>query len=414
MTNSRPQTPDKVKRKLPDETPTPRGRILDHGWKRNRRSIPAFRTLDRYIGRTFLTSYLICGVSFTFIYICVEALTKIERFIKLEKPLWITLPQYHAAMVPALYANYLGPILSTAAAVATAVALHRANEINSLKACGISVHRALAPVFVLCALCSGLNYFLQEHAIPMMRVPIRQALALTRSGVLHPDPFFDQEGNQLIKVGEYSPAGLFGRHIEVSRSFPDGGTRELISAAEIVWETDPAAAGRQDLGRWILHNGSIQRWNEASELVMNPNATGPAHLKEFFEHQTLEGGLLPIDLESSDQDINYLSWRELKTQLQRQPDQRHLEVKLHYHLAFPLAHLLLPAIAIPLVLASGTRSLLMAVAGSVVLAAAFYVISSLTLSTATHSEQLSPLLAAWLPLLTFGALGVTLMSYLRS
>ena len=414
MPNLRPQSPEKFKRKLPPESTPTRERILDHGWKGRRKSMRPFRTLDRYIGRTFLTSYLICGMSFTFIYICVEALTKIERFIKLEKPLWITLPQYHAAMVPAIYANYLGPILSTAAAVAAAVALHRANEINPIKACGVSVHRALAPVFVLCALFSGVNYFLQEQAIPMLRVPIRQALALTRQGVLRPEPFFDQEGNQLIKVGEYSPAGLFGRHVEVSRSFPDGRTRELITAAEIVWEADPRAAGRQDRGRWILHSGSIQRWNEGSELVVNPGARGPAHLKEFFEHRQLEGGLLPIDLESSDQDINYLSWRELKTQLQRQPDQRHLEVKLHHHLAFPLAHILLPAIAIPLVLASGTRSLLMAVAGSVALSAAFYVISSFTLSTATHSEQFSPLLAAWLPLLTFGALGVTLMAHLRS
>jgi lipopolysaccharide export LptBFGC system permease protein LptF len=389
--------------------------VLEPGRRRRRpffRFLP--RTLDLYLARTFLSAYFICGVSFTGIYIMVEALTKLDRFLKAGDPLWLALLQYHAAMVPTIYANYLGPILSTSAAVATAVAMERGNELVPIQAAGVSVQRALAPVFVLALSFAGLNYFLQEEAIPALRAPIRRAISLTRGGPIRPDPFFDQAQNQLIKIGQYLPAVQMGRAVEISRYYPSGEIREKIDAQEVVWEPEPGSQGGPDRGRWFLSHGSIQRWNEGGELAQNPEGQDFARLKEPFQKRALEGGLLPIDLETSDQDITYLSFRELKTQLWRQPYQRHLEVKLHHHLAFPLAHLLLPALAIPLVLSSGTRSSLLAVAGSVGVSAAFYLVSSFAMNTAVNSERFSPLLAAWLPILIFGAVGATLTAHLRT
>jgi len=261
---------------------------------------------------------------------------------------------------------------------------------------------------------AGVNYYLQESLIPNLRGPIRRAISLTRRMAIKPDPFFDQVGNQLIKIREYSPANQVGRGVEVSRVYPNGRPKEKIDAQEIVWEAEPGSEGGPDRGHWILHNGSIQRWSESGDLVQNQNASDFGRLKEVFQRRPLEGGLLPIDLESSDQDIAYLSWRELRAQLKRQPDQRHLEVKLHHHLAFPLAHLLLPALTIPLVLASGTRSVLLAVGSGVVICASFYLLSSLSMSTAAQTDHFSPLLGAWLPMLLFGALGVTLTAEMRT
>ena len=38
-------------------------------------------TLDRYVIRSYVTAYLICAISFTSLYVAVEAFTKIHRFI---------------------------------------------------------------------------------------------------------------------------------------------------------------------------------------------------------------------------------------------------------------------------------------------------------------------------------------------
>jgi lipopolysaccharide export system permease protein len=398
-----------AERKLESPRVLPAGRRL-----RLRLRIPGVRTMDLYVARIFLAAYFACGFSFTGMYIMLEALTKLERFLKLDDPLWISLPRYHMAMIPTIFASYLGPILTTAAAVVTAVVLHRSNEINPLRACGVSSHRILAPIFVLAAAFAGLNYWLQEAAIPRLRVPIRQAISLTHEGALKPDPFFDSEGNQLIKIREYSPAVQVGRGVEVTKVYPNARYKEKIDASEIVWEPDPGTSGGPDRGRWILYNGSIQRWNEEGELIENREAEEFARLKEPFQKRELPGGLLPIDLETADQDIAYLSYSELNTQWARQQSQRHLLVKVHHHLAFPLAHLLLPAIAIPLVLLLGTRSVLVATGSAILVCAAFYLISSLAMSTAVHSDRFSPLLSAWLPVLLFGALGVTMTANMKT
>lgn len=387
-------------------------RILEPGGPRRR--LPLVRTMDLYVARIFLGAWLVCGFSFIWIYITVEALTKLDRFLKLPRPLWVVLPEYHAAMVPTIFVNYLGPLITTAAAVVTAVYFHRGNEFTPLKACGVSVHRTLLPVFVLAACFAGLNYTLQEDVIPRLRGPIRKAISLTRDGALRPDPFFDADGGQLIKIREYSPAVQVGRGVEVQKYYTDGSTKEKLDASEVVWEADPSAPPGQDRGRWFLYNGSIQRWGPEGDLVQNPQGTDFDRLKEPFQKRELTGGLLPIDLETSDQDISYLSYGELKRQFRRQPYQRHLEVKLHHHIAFPLTHILLAALAVPIVLSLGTRSVLLAVAAAVLVCAAFYLTSSLTMSTAVHSDRFSPLLAAWLPVLFFGALGVTMMANQRT
>jgi lipopolysaccharide export LptBFGC system permease protein LptF len=391
------------------------GRILEHGRKPGRRRlIPWPRILDLYISRIFLVSWIVCAFSFTGIYIMVEALTKLDRFLKLGDPLWKSLPRYHAAMVPTIFTNYLGPILSTAAAVTTAVFLQRGNELEPLKASGLSTHRSFLPVFLLAGAMAGLNYYLQEAAIPKLRGPIRSAISLTHEGTLRPEPFYDLATNQLIQIREYSPAAQVGRSVVVLKRYPNGNTRERIDAMDIVWEPDPGAAGDEDRGRWVLHGGTIQRLTPAGDRIINASAKDSERLEESFTKREIETSLLPIDLETADQDIAYLSFGELKTQYRRQPDQRHLAVKLHHHLAFPLTHLILPAIAIPLVILIGTRSALLAVVASVAVCGAFYLVSSLAMSTAVHSVGFSPLLAAWLPILLFGSLGVTLMGHMRT
>ena len=400
-------------------TPTLRageGRILESGHRPRRFSVRAFGVgiLDLYIAGIFLKAYGACLFAFCGVYVMVEAISKLERFLKLDQPLWSALADYFVAMVPTIYVNYLGPILTTSASVAVAVTLHRSNELVPINMTGRSARRSLAPAFVLAAAAAFVTVVLQEEVIPQLRGPIRRAIGLTRQGAVRPDKFYDEIANQHVVVREYSPSRQVGRGIEIVRSFPDGRPREQIDANEITWEPAPAAAPGLERGRWILHNGSLQRWNERGDLIVNPNATDLARLREPFQKMVLEGGMLPIDLETSDQDINYLASHELQVQLQRQPSKRHLAVKLHQHRAFPFAHIFLPAIAIPLVLASGTRSTLLAVIAGAVLCTAFFLVNFFCMSAAGNVARFDPFLAAWLPVLLFGTIGITCMVNLRT
>jgi lipopolysaccharide export LptBFGC system permease protein LptF len=49
---------------------------------------------------------------------------------------------------------------------------------------------------------------------------------------------------------------------------------------------------------------------------------------------------------------------------------------------------------------------------SFVICALYYLVSSICMNIANQSEGLSPILAAWLPVMLFGALGMTLFDHL--
>jgi len=147
-------------------------------------------------------------------------------------------------------------------------------------------------------------------------------------------------------------------------------------------------------------------------LSVNEDAEKSARLKTFFDRQRLVTSLRPIDLETSDLDISYISWQELRTQFQRQPYHRHLAVKLHLHFAFPLAHVLLLLLALPVVLNFESRSIMVGVLISAAMGALFFFLSSICMSIAQDSVYFSPILAAWLPVMLFGALGITLFDHL--
>ncbi|MEM7231464.1 MAG: LptF/LptG family permease, partial [Planctomycetota bacterium] len=202
-----------------------------------------------------------------------------------------------------------------------------------------------------------------------------------------------------------------GWRLRISARLP---TRRIvetkIDAQQIEWIPDKS--GEDAAGHWMLRNGSIQRWNESGSLSVNEEQKNLERLKTFFDDMRLDTSLRPIDLETSDLDISYLSWHELKTQFRRQPYHRHLAVKLHLHFAFPLAHILLLLLAVPIVLKSESRSVIVGVALTLLIGASFYFLSSLCMSIAQDSLYFSPILAAWLPIMLFGALGITVFDHL--
>jgi lipopolysaccharide export system permease protein len=364
------------------------------------------RTTDVYVSRTYFAAYAVSFVSFVGLFVIIEAFAKLDRFVEHGGSLLVTLIRYDLAMIPTVWTNYMGPILTSAAGLVTVTLLNRHNELVPLKASGVSVYRALLPLFFFAAVFLVLTLFLQERVLPGFREPIRLALAISHARPLQPKPNYDAENGYVIKVREYSTTRRVGRDIEVSQSHPSGRAKMRIDSNQIEWVGE--RPDDDEHGSWYLHHGSIQRWDEHGNLVLNEGSSNFERLKTVFTKMRFETTMRPIDLETSDLDISYLSWRELKTQFQRQPYLRHLAVKLHLHFAAPLAHVVLLLLALPLMLRFQNRSVFVALAVSFAIGAAFYLVSSISMSIATDSNYFSPILAAWLPVMLFGAVGITL------
>ena len=370
------------------------------------------KTADLYVARLFIVAYIICAISFIGLFVLIEAFAKLDRFLSQDAPLLESILGYHLAMIPTVYANFMGPVLTLAAGMFTMASLNRHDEITPFKAAGISVYRVVMPIFVLAGFLTVGTFYLKDQVIPRFKDPIRVALSLSRARPLNPPPYFDKDHGLLVRVREYAPTRKIAQGVEISELHPNGKVKVEIDAHQMDWVPldgeDPDGQGY-----WTLHEGSIQRWDEEGNLIVNTSASKFERLKTPFKRQELHTSLRPIDLETSDVEISYLSWKDLKKQYQRQPYHRHLAVKLHHHFAFPLSHIVLLFLGLPFVLNLRAKSGFLSIALSLAICGLFYLVSSICMSMASHpSEVLSPILAAWLPVMVFGSLGITLFDRL--
>jgi lipopolysaccharide export LptBFGC system permease protein LptF len=381
--------------------------------------------------KSFLISYAVCAVSFVTLYIAIEAFTKLNRFVpggrssffEIVTTFFGNLARYHSAMVPTIFANYMGPILTLSAAMFSLTFLNRGNEFTPVKAAGISIYRMLVPIFALALTFSGVTFVLQDWVIPELREPIRQALSLSRSDALQPDPFYDPIHNLHIKIERYDPfqkvaEGVIIENWNLTSDRDSEQVNTFLDAQTMVWYQDADSTPKHETGRWVVRDGSIQRYKAGwrGELIYNTEGSDFYRLKEPFDEKHLDTSLLPIDLETSDQDISYLSSAELISQYQRQPYHRHLLARLHHHFAFPLSHVILLLLGIPFVLNSRNRSFFLSLAVSFILCAGYFLVSSMALSLASDPGEhaLPPILASWLPNVLFGSLGLTIFVNMRT
>lgn len=403
------------------------GPVIDLSGPRRVRTL-FLPTLDLYLIKSFLKAYLICAISFTGLYVAVEIFTKIHRFIpsggsdffSVALQFLENIVKYHLAMVPTIYVNYMGPILTLSAAMFSLTFLNRGREFVPIKAAGVSIYRILVPIFLLALLFCGATFALQEWAIPQLREPIRRALAVSRSGALSPERFYDSVHNLHIQVDRYRPDRKVAYGIKVTRWFDvSGKSNFVIDADELAWKPAADSTARNEKGTWELRGGKIQRWESGfqGDLVITEDPGEGTRLQPAFESQDLETSMLPIDLETSDQDISYLSWRELESQFQRQPYHRHLLARLHQHFAFPLSHIILLLLGIPFVLNTRNQSFFLSLTVSFFLCTAYFLVSSMGMNLASDpgpSFNLSPVIASWLPNIIFGSLGLTIFTNMKS
>lgn len=120
--------------------------------------------LDRYIFKKYAFIATLAILSLVAISVIVTFFDKIGTFNEHGKPFaWLLL--YIAYRVPE-FVHYGLPVTALMAALLTIGLLTKTNEITAMKACGISVYRAVLPVAAAAVLIGGLALINQEKIFP--------------------------------------------------------------------------------------------------------------------------------------------------------------------------------------------------------------------------------------------------------
>jgi lipopolysaccharide export system permease protein len=292
----------------------------------------------------------------------------------------------------------------------------RHNEITAMRTAGISLWRICAPYFAVGLAASGGLFALNELLVPRSA---DQADRILHRYVPNPDEVAMQNGQR----GEYfnararrtwyytefhaKTAELIGPNLNVSWPLADGKWREVTAERALftnsVWTFFEATSNAQ-----LTVNGPLMPILATNVLSMPQFKETPKDMERdirFSKYERLNSRKLNIPLLEL--------WLYLLAHPDLTPDKASKwRTKFDGRMAAPWTCLVVVLIAIPFGAASGRRNLFFGVAGSIFICFVFFVIQQVSLAMGLGGHW-PPWLAAWLPNLIFGGMGLCLTARAR-
>lgn len=346
------------------------------------------RTLDQYIIRNFLGTLLFALIAFSAIYIIIDVVGFMDKFIDRNVGLFIVM-KYYIYYLPYIIILTL-PVAMLLASLFSVGQLSRYNELIAMQSSGLSLYRILSPLFVLGIVISLIAAYTGERFVPQTnqakkdlyqtyvdQLKKRAVEAQTKDISLQIDEnrwlligFFDIEVNTAFKISIQN----YREHQMVER----------IDASRMSWEHD----------HWRLINGYIREFSNDNETIQS-----------FAELVSQNLRFKPEDIAKVQKKAEEMSYWELKNfidEIKRtggSPD-RWL-VDLYLKISFPFANLVIILFGAPLA-SRKTRSGT-AISFGISLFICFFYFGIIKIGQSLgHNGTLPPLFAAWMGNMLFG------------
>ena len=359
--------------------------------------------LDRYVAELFIGSYTVALLLVVGIFVIINLASNIDEYLRPgpdgTTPSGLLVAKLYVYQTPFLFLE-VAPFVTLVGGLFTASRLMKNREIVAGLAAGVSVRRSLLFVFLLGGLLGvgmfGFREWVAESLGARRDALIDYLVERRPEEVLENLWVKDPKGNP-VRVEAFYP-GTFGAAPRI-----DGLGATLRKGTS--WTNVVAASAVFDRAQnqWVLEAGSRE------------DVDGGAQTREPLA--TLDGALFsPRDLRTAWKGRRHpteLSFAETLDLLRRDPDAVGWQTLLQANMAFPFAHLVLLFVGLPFLLgherSKGPSGGLWVFFLCLCYFGTDFVCRSLGLQ-----GQLDPLMAAWLPILFFGSLGVVLFTSART
>ncbi len=366
------------------------------------------RLLDRYLLRELFTPLAYCLVGIQSFIIFVTIFSDAAKIEEAKLHFFGSIAYAAAASM-----EYLPVVIPVALLLAllTALAHHaRNNEITAMRAAGISLWRICVPYFLVGLAASGVLFALNELVVPRSLDWAERILNRnsgpdngTQNEVLNFGFINASAHRTWIIRGYYRPGATEMPRPEVDWTPPDGSGFILT-----------AARAARTNGVWTFYDAKeYSQTNFVLQLETNVLAVPefdetPQEIRNDYKITGfLSLGARNPNIPLADI-IVYLRWHP---QLPHS-DRSQLHTELQERIATPFTCLVVALIAIPFGAAPGRRNLFFGVAGSIFICFTYFVLQRVSLAFGSSGEW-PAWLAAWLPNLFFGALGLVLTARIR-
>ncbi|MCC7264419.1 MAG: LPS export ABC transporter permease LptG [Candidatus Latescibacteria bacterium] len=350
------------------------------------------RLLDRYVLRRHLLCLAAAVLALLLVAVIVDLIEHIDTFID-YRATWWQIARYYTYHAPYWIALTL-PIAALLGTLFSLTSLARANELTAMKAAGISLYRLLSPLLWFSLFFGGLAFFFTDLVVPAATYRYRQVWDELRGagrtdGSRRQVLLQDVDG-QLVFARAYDAAKAQASQVSWEQE-RGGRVIRRLEGRRLDW--------RQD--RWVLVDGR--------EYLL---AEGQTQARIFSELELPSLTLRPEAFAQQQKKTEDMDYGDLRAYIARArangEDATRQQVDLHLKIAFPFTCFVIVLLGAPLA-ADARRTGLAGSFGKGILICFVYYSAVKAGQALGWNELLAPILAAWLPNLLFGALGLLLL-----
>ena len=368
--------------------------------RRRRRLV---RPLDRYVFSEFFRIFLVTALGFPLLVVMIDLTDNLHKYLDRQLPAGRIALAYVYSLPETMFLVLPAAVLF--ATVFSIGSLTRHSEIAAAKASGISFYRMIAPIFFGATVAVALGLVVGELS-PITSSRRSELLGETaqrgqdRSAFVHPG-----ENGVVYKVGYLDATRGRMDKVEIERRGlgPDYPTI-VMTAAAAGWQ--PTSPDSLD-GYWALQRGAVHVLpDSASDMVF-----------EFDSLEARQLGENPMELTETPRDPTDLGYSELGryiTALERAgADANVLRVERALKIAIPVTCLIIALFGAPLATSTQRGGAAYGIGVSLGTTVVFLILIQLTKAIGGNGLVL-PELAAWLPSVLFGLIGLLLLWRVRT
>ena len=356
--------------------------------------------IDRYLVRQFLIFMAITLAVAAALFIVIDLVQTLDRYLRVKPPLLYIL-EHFVYRLPAALHDAL-PIVMLVATIFLFLTLTRYHELTALKAAGMSLYRASAPILLLAVVVAIGSGMFQELALPVL----------------------NERGDEVdqVKIRGQQPRHLQSRSRLWLRS---GDTRfyrvELLSpmTGELygvtVLEVDDRFRLQYRLDARKAH-WTPRGWDVSDGALREISASGNVSTVPF-QYAAIEMEEKLADFTQIQKPVSAMSYLELRDYVSRLQaagfQVKKYLVDLYSKLSSPLKNLIMVLVAIPFALQSPRGGRLFGIGLAIAIMVAYTVVHYIALAF-SRADLLPPMLAAWAANIIFLGIGASLFLRART
>lgn len=352
------------------------------------------KRLDRYVWRIVLGAFGAGLLFFLFLSVLVDLLNNVARYVDTAAKkglgnfeIAVYLGAYYVKLMPVFF-TAVTPFVSVIAGMFAVARLQSANEVVPMLFAGRSIHRILRPM-LLCGLLAGAAMAAcWQWVVPHVGASLAQAETFLRQQEDAVETLvyetLDGEASQRLRVDRYAPSTRTMRSVHMLTEGTLALENSMVSADAATWDER-----RRD---WRLSGGRLTTQDGSRPLEWLGRSDVTPEL------------LLQRSRDTVDPDVQ--SYSDLLELIHTRPHDPGLRLALHRHITFPLSCVILLLLALPLAVWYERGSRLRRLLGAIALCGSYALMDLVCQSLGR--QGLHPVVAAWSPVIVFGALGIVM------